>query len=327
MNKKLLKFFINLNPNKKKRAILRNKYLGQEFPQSETGEYNELMYRNHANYKYIYADQEGEDLIYNELCLDKPSLICRFGSLELDQLDQFITNNKDRIYNFTNKNMIYNNAGFFPITDKAISRFASEMLDIVPNIDILGISYLEAEFKIMEKFAKNYKLTTCESIELNNVQSNNPWTKYLKDKNVLIIHPFIETMKSQYEKRKYLFKNENILPDCNLKFIKAVQSIADEKSQLPFKTWFEALDYMKSEIDKIDFDIAIIGCGAYGMFLADYCKRLGKKAVHMGGATQLLFGIKGKRYDNLGIYNEYWVRPSENEKPKGLEKVEGGCYW
>ena len=47
----------------------------------------------------------------------------------------------------------------------------------------------------------------------------------------------------------------------------------------------------------------------------------------MGGATQLLFGIKGKRWDDMGIYNGYWVRPDETERPKGLEKVEEGCYW
>ena len=50
-------------------------------------------------------------------------------------------------------------------------------------------------------------------------------------------------------------------------------------------------------------------------------------SIHAGGATQLLFGIKGKRWDECGFYNDYWVRPSEREKPLGYEKVEGGCYW
>ena len=34
---------------------------------------------------------------------------------------------------------------------------------------------------------------------------------------------------------------------------------------------------MKADIKEIDFDIAIIGAGAYGMFLAQYVKSLGKK--------------------------------------------------
>jgi hypothetical protein len=71
---------------------------------------------------------------------------------------------------------------------------------------------------------------------------------------------------------------------------------------------------MKAVIDGKDFDVAIIGCGAYGFPLAAHLKRLGKKAIYMGGATQLLFGIKGKRWDNYRLisnfFNEHWVRPS-----------------
>ena len=109
--------------------------------------------------------------------------------------------------------------------------------------------------------------------------------------------------------------------------------MADNKSEYHYKDWFEALEDMKSKINNIDFDIAIIVAGAYGIFLADYCKNLCKKAVHVGGATQILFGIAGKRWDleypviRDNYYNEYWTRPSENERPKGASKVEGGCYW
>ena len=50
---------------------------------------------------------------------------------------------------------------------------------------------------------------------------------------------------------------------------------------------------MKNQIVKTDFDIAIIGAGAYGFSLAAFIKKIGKKAVHLGGPTQVLFGIKG----------------------------------
>ena len=61
---------------------------------------------------------------------------------------------------------------------------------------------------------------------------------------------------------------------------------------------------MQKEIDKIDFDIAILGCGAYGYPLASYIKSIGKKAIHIGGATQLIFGIKGKRWEKASFINE-----------------------
>lgn len=58
-------------------------------------------------------------------------------------------------------------------------------------------------------------------------------------------------------------------------------------SQEPFMT----ACYGVTEIEalKFDFDVAIIGCEAYGFPLAARLKRAGKIVVHMGGATQILF--------------------------------------
>ena len=82
---------------------------------------------------------------------------------------------------------------------------------------------------------------------------------------------------------------------------------------------------------KIDFDVALIGCGAYGMPLAANLKKAGKQAIHMGGVLQIMFGIKGKRWDSDPIvsklYNASWIRPSDSEKPGIANKIEGGCYW
>ena len=84
-------------------------------------------------------------------------------------------------------------------------------------------------------------------------------------------------------------------------------------------------------IDDVDFDIAIIGAGAYGLPLCSYVKLKGKKAIHMGGATQILFGIKGMRWDSheyiSKLYNENWIRANSEETPINSNKVEGGSYW
>jgi hypothetical protein len=53
--------------------------------------------------------------------------------------------------------------------------------------------------------------------------------------------------------------------------------------------------------------------------------------VHIGGSLQILFGIKGKRWDEhetiSKMYNEHWVRPSAEEIVPDANKVEDGCYW
>ena len=166
--------------------------------------------------------------------------------------------------------------------------------------------------------------------------TEHPWTMALDGKKVLIVHPFARTIEKQYAQRKKLFRNTNILPEFELITMKAVQSQAD--SEVRFTDWFEALQYQKDMIDTYDYDVCILGCGAYGFPLAAHCKRRGKQAIHLGGVLQLLFGITGKRWENEEIYqteypylktyfNEYWVRPSEEERPKGSETVEEGCYW
>jgi hypothetical protein len=64
---------------------------------------------------------------------------------------------------------------------------------------------------------------------------------------------------------------------------------------------------------------------------APYGKLNGKPVIHMGGATQILFGVRAKRWENNAqiscYFNENWVYPNENEKPKNASRVEGGCYW
>jgi len=170
----------------------------------------------------------------------------------------------------------------------------------------------------------------CELKSIEPYYFDNPWSKALKEKKVLVIHPFAETIEKQFKNRERLFENREVLPEFKLQTIKAVQTIAGTKDTR-FKDWFEALEYMYDEAMKRDFDIALIGCGAYGFPLAAKIKKAGKQAIHMGGSLQILFGIKGKRWDNHEIigrmYNEAWVRPGEKDIPQKKEIVEGGCYW
>jgi hypothetical protein len=93
---------------------------------------------------------------------------------------------------------------------------------------------------------------------------------------------------------------------------------------------------MKAQMDQVDYDICLIGCGAYGFPLAAHAKRMGNVGFHLGGSLQLLFGIRGKRWENpdynpvynyAALMNEHWVKPAEEERPVAANKVEGACYW
>lgn len=267
-------------------------------------------------------------LIKAELLSDKPSMIARFGAVEIKGVLYpilpfgFRCIFKRRIFG-----AMETNAGFFPVNKASIKRFSELMKSDMKLLDILGSWRIEERLlQLNFDQVKRIPLT-----ELEPYFQENPWSEVLTGKRILVIHPFNKTIESQYAKnREHLFRDKRVLPEFkSLETIKAVQTIAGNRES--FNDWFEALEYMKAEIDKKDFDIAIIGCGAYGFPLAAYVKRIGKKAVHLGGATQILFGIKGKRWiDNVKfntIINDYFVFPSVTDIPDNAEKVEGGCYW
>ena len=225
------------------------------------------------------------------------------------------------------------NAGFFPINDlRALEKYYDLMINCMHEVDILA-SCCDNEFSFQKELINSVKVNHELSTPL---LTDKPWTLALKGKKVLVIHPFAETIKSQYERIDKVFPNTIILPKFHLDTIKAIQTSGGGQSK--YKDWFEALDYMKSEIDKCDFDTALIGCGAYGFPLAAYCKKIGKQALQLGGITQLLFGIKGSRWetdpDYINVFpyiptyqNEYWVRPSKVETPTNSKDVENNCYW
>lgn len=259
-----------------------------------------------------------------------PYMIARFGNVELENVGKCELSINQRLQ--TSFDTLCNNAGFFPNDISQLPSFAKLMSDSMSLCDLQGVWYLPFEDYYLESGRLNPELIT-EARYLEPWFASEPWTKALKGKKVLVIHPFDELIREQYAKRELLFSQKNILPEFKLITLKAVQTIAGSRDER-FSTWFEALRYMCDEADKIDFDVAIIGCGAYGYPLASHIKNSGKIAIHLGGVTQVLFGIKGKRWDIdplddtvRNLYNENWVYPGEREKPRQFKQVENGCYW
>lgn len=280
--------------------------------------------------------------IYEMLLSPEPCMIARFGSVELQSVVDYLNpptlKNAVRFvkgkvpswgYAPSTMRTMHINAGFFPATKTMLDRFGKLMLECMPMVDLLG-SWRSEESMVMQYMPQTIRVPL---YALEPYYFDNPWTPALESKKVLVVHPFEDTIRKQHEKDRYehLFADLRLTPNYELQTLKAVQSIAGNKPA-EFDDWFQALDWMKREIDKRDFDIAIIGCGAYGFPLAAHVKQIGKKAVHLGGAVANLYGIRSnaieKRNKSLaGQINEFWVRPNDSETPKGIEMVECSRYW
>jgi hypothetical protein len=280
----------------------------------------------------ILFDQAGNDRIAELIDGKEPLMISRLGMVEMWCLRFFLEKRADKRKSYSRrvKKTISNNAGFFPVDDDSLDAFSEMYLDHLKQADAMGVWLYKHEDFFCNNFCGGAELF--DNACLEPFRFANPWSSRLAGKKVLVVHPFVESIRRQYEgKRELLFPSSDILPDFELKTVKAVQSIAG--SAVGFPSWFDAYRHMCDEMAQVDFDICLIGAGAYGLPLASFAKSLGKQAIHLGGVTQILFGIKGRRWEleyaetTAKLFNEHWVRPSESEIPANKDKVERGCYW
>lgn len=279
----------------------------------------------------VQTAEEINNCIKDMILSGNPFLAGRFGATELFCVRTFdfeVESKYDKALS-----QMENWSGFFPSKKELGDKFKNLMLDLIPEANVMGIWMLPFEEYYLNSYG-NKQLKTTYLLDLEPWSSpEKPWSAALKGKKVLVIHPFKETIERQYKRREEIFPGTDILPKFELITLKAVQTVAGEEDNR-FSTWFDALEWMYQEAIKIDFDVAIIGCGAYGFPLAAKLKQAGKQAIHLAGATQLLFGIKGKRWEEntafayvQKFFNDAWVYPSDEDKPKAANKVEGGCYW
>ena len=280
--------------------------------------------------KPLLPAEQGNTVIRQALESGKPFAAVRYGSSELATTIDALDMDRGSLSQVRDKCMVSlcRNAGFFP-NDKALAyRYGKRQAELTKQADLFAVWGMNME-DYMIAVHGNPQAQVCIPRGFEPYYFTEPWTAVLKGKRVLVIHPFEKSIRSQYEKRELLFENPDILPEFTLLTVKAVQSAAFNET--PFETWFDALQYMYDEAMKLDFDVAILGCGAYGLPLACMLKEAGKSAIHMGGATQLMFGIKGNRWDDHPVisklYNEHWVRPLPEETPEKAKAVEDACYW
>lgn len=298
-------------------------------------------YLNFDPVMHFYANQfimnkgRTNQWIADRIRSGEPFMVARFGNTELSVMTSVL---KRRLFGDSPEIQarfdkwfprLVEGAGFFPDKPELAEVFTDLMLEACKEVDVLAMWHCQMDDYVITEYMPKVTLSFLNYIEpWRNKKA--PWSAALKGKKVLVIHPFEDSIKEQYVQREKIFPGTDVLPEFELKTLKAVQTIAGEKDER-FATWFDALEFMYKQAMEIDFDIAIIGCGAYGFPLAARLKASGKQVIHMGGVTQILFGIKGRRWvENPRAeveFNDAWVYPKESETPENCKVVENHCYW
>ena len=221
-------------------------------------------------------------------------------------------------------------AGLYPYNEKEVINFSETFLSLLPNIDLIPIwNNVIPQFEkyIFDTYCPNSYKTKIELLEP--FFEEKPWTNYLQGKKVLVFSPFADSIKENYNNFNNIWKGK-IENNFELKVHKYpfALTITDDKN---FQTSNDVYNKYLDILHKEDFDVGIFGTGYTSLLFTLECKKLKKSAIHLGGSTQILFGIKGHRWKQMdrfvNIFNEHWTEPKQTEKPPRYQIVEGGGYW
>lgn len=226
------------------------------------------------------------------------------------------------------RQVLETNVGFFPTDEANVERFVTHYTAQLKTVDALAYwGWVPGESLLIHRHCPKTRLF--KAMALEPYLLDQPWSELLRGKRVLVIHPFRDSILTQYKKRELLFSDPAILPEFDLRVIRAVQSLAG--TETPFSSWFEALESMKTQMELEPFDVCLVGAGSYGLALCAHAKKLGSAGLQIGGGLQILFGIIGKRWESMPHisrhFNQHWVRPSVKERIPSGNKIEDGCYW
>ena len=236
------------------------------------------------------------------------------------------------------------NAGVFPTPASTWCKAYKEALQ---KADCLATGWYapmaSGEQHLLRSLGWSGHQVKLRSLEAYYVEASDRWTKLLEDQDVCVVSSFAETMAKQVKKGNHIWgslQTASLLPSSTRwSFVRTgyAPSLAQgratwlEATGEEINSWEEAVEATVKQILATKARIILIGCGGLGMILASRLKQEGRICIMMGGAIQVLFGVKGMRWRHHEViskfWNSEWVWPSVEETPAGSETVEGSCYW
>jgi hypothetical protein len=244
------------------------------------------------------------------------------------------------------------NAGVFPITPQSIQTWRTAYEAAVKSADMLATGWYEPIAVDEQKYLKRIgwkgeqiRLRALEPYYLEADKKHIRWTNALAGRKVCVVSSFAQTMEKQIakgEERIWPGAEGSIWPaDTEWSFVRTGYAPILAKGRAGWNdvldsdedttTWMQAEAEVRRKVLETGAEIVLIGCGGLGMPLAGKLKKEGKICIVLGGAIQILFGVKGGRWIHhpvIGhLINSDWAWPAEEETPAAASEVEGACYW
>lgn len=231
--------------------------------------------------------------------------------------------------------------GVFPTNSEFLNEFVNFYTKHVHQIDILGVFQAEQEDKIIKENNLTADFIPYQYTEPDrSIPANEPncYLRYFKDKKLLLISPFADLLKLRASKdifeqvwskiqKKWFYPSDVSSLEIPYSFVNSFQT------HRKYNNSIDLFDSICSRLSTIEFDVAFIGAGALGLPIASYIKNEGKIAISLGGHLQVLFGVKGDRWNRdinwtSNYMNEFWVDMPEKYHPENKSILtDDGAYW
>jgi len=265
----------------------------------------------------------GNDFVRQAIENGPPLAIGKIGSLEAEAVTCYL---HGRDYPQVLRQQLLENVGIHPNDREHLDAFCKFFLEAVDKFDILAAWGHPGETGIISRVGRR-PLVRLRSFE--SWRHPRPWSSALAGKRVLVVTPFANSVLSQFRRREQIWRDQTILPPCELRAVRMPLS----PGLVPpvHRDWRERYEAVIKECDEAPYDVMLVGAGGLSVPLAAHAKASGRIGFHLGGHTQIFFGVYGKRWDRdrllAGLQTPAWVRPSGDEAPPTVVKVEQGCYW
>lgn len=255
---------------------------------------------------------------------NKPISVGKLGGIEASHIQNYLHTGEA---NLVRGSSLFINAGIYCPNRQSLNAWCDQYIDAVRDLDyVLRWCPEQGDDYVIDAVGSGKTLTDFNQIEPF-THGSSGWHYQLSGKKVLVISQLAETILQQAT------KYSNIWPGAEIGSV-VVRGVgySEALTGLTPIDWRIKMDDLKKQISKLEFDFAVVGCGGFSLEICRFIKAEGKSVVHLGGATQLLFGIRGARWDgcfkdSVWYGNEKWVYPLEKETPIYKNLVEGGCYW
>jgi hypothetical protein len=292
-------------------------------------------WRTHLQYRgrFIRSPHEGNARIAGAIQSGMPCAIGKIGSTEAQGLAWYLRRRPNGTsYPPILREQLLALCGVFPPTDAFLDRFCAVYLEAVEALDILAVWGNAGEAEVVARHAG--RATLIPRLALEPYHFAEPWSAALTGKTVLVVHPFAATIEQQMGRREHIWSGRPVLPEFTLATLRMPLSPALGVASPDYGSWLGLRDHLFRHIERLHFDVALIGAGAMSLPIAAFVKSLGRIGIHTGGPTQILFGIIGRRWEETREHrviqaqlNEFWTRPAADERPPAFRKVEQGGYW